>query len=133
MKKLLIALIALTTLAIFVACNPAKDPVKDNLAIGKWEGEVEGAASTVIVLTLEVKSDKTATMVAKLKSNPDIGETYKGSWTATSISEGTISLVNIKEDTETIEGPFKVESGKLTLTIEAFGEPKNIELKKAVK
>lgn len=126
MKKLLIALIALTTLAIFVACNPAKDPVKDNLAIGNWVYETEE-----IVWSLEVKNDKTATMYTKIKEPPEYGTTFKGSWTATSITEGTISLVDINNEEKTFQGPFKAESNTLTITVEDVEEP--IVFKKALK
>ena len=127
MKKLLIALIALTTLAIFVACNPAKDPVKDNLAIGNWVYETED-----IVWSLEVKNDKTATMDTKIKEHPEYDTTFfKGSWTATSITEGTISLVDINNEEKTFQGPFKVESSILTITVEDHEQ--TIEFKNAVK
>lgn len=126
MKKLLIALIALTTLAIFVACNPAKDPVKDNLAIGNWVYETED-----IVWSLEVKNDKTATMDTEIKEHPEHGTTFKGSWPATSITEGTISLVDINNEEKTFQGPFKVESSILTITVEDHEQ--TIEFKKAVK
>ena len=125
MKKLVIVLIALTTLAIFVACNPAKDPVKDNLAIGNWEAEDEDYSMTYY---LEVKNDKTASLTAKHDS--DIVGELTGTWTATSINEGSFSLAGvILGDEEKFEGPFKVESSILTVIIEE--EP--IEFKKAVK
>ena len=129
MKKLMIALIALTTLAIFVACNPAKDPVKDNLAIGNWEGEY-GDEPNKSIIALEVKDDKTATMVVK---NSGVSETvyFEGTWTASSISEGSITLVETTLKVRKLDGLFKVESNMLTITPEAGEE--TIELKKAVK
>ncbi len=126
MKKILIALIVLTTLSIFVACNPAKDPVKDNLAIGNWVYETE-----VIVWSLEVKNDKTATMDTEIKEHPESGTTYKGSWTATSISEGSLLLVETELGINDIKGTFKAESSKLTITVEDHEQ--TIEFKKAVK
>ncbi len=130
MKKLLIALIALTTLAIFVACNPAKDPVKDNLAIGNWEKTTIISEGEKLILFLEVRENKTATLTRNnYYADTDHIITFSGPWTATSISEGSFELES--SSSETIKGTFKATSSSIVLTIDGFSE--TVELTKALK
>jgi len=94
MKKVFIVLVvALMVTCLFVACK--QDPVKDNKAVGTWEGKFEIPPAPELTVTLTVKGDGTFVMEAE-------GEVYdiEGTWTATSINEGTASATVEEEELE---------------------------------
>ena len=76
--------------ALFISCKP--DPVKDNKAIGKWEGEVwlpdAGEAGEYLTIDITVKEDKTfeGNMEAELEAK------FTGTWDATSVNKGTLKF-----------------------------------------
>ena len=76
--------------ALFVSCK--QDPVKDNKAIGRWEGEVwvsgAGQEGEYFNIEMTVKDDKTfeGTIDAELKAK------FTGTWTASSINKGTLKF-----------------------------------------
>lgn len=122
--------IALTTLAIFVACNPAKDPVKDNLAIGNWEKTIIKDEDEKLIYFLEVRENKTATLTWDyFYDDTDHIITFSGPWTATSISEGSFELES--SSSESFKGTFKATSSSIVLSIDGSSEP--VELTKALK
>ena len=78
--------------ALFVSCKP--DPVKDNKAIGKWEGELwlpdAGEAGEYLTITMTVKEDKT--FAGELEYELPDPAKFTGTWTATSINKGTLKF-----------------------------------------
>ena len=81
--------------ALFVSCK--QDPVKDNKAIGRWEGEVwvpgAGQEGEYFNIEMTVKDDKTfeGTIDAELKAK------FTGTWTASSINKGTLKFDALKD------------------------------------
>lgn len=127
MKKLLIVLIALLTLVAFVACDSdsssKKDPAQDNLAIGKWTAiYVDTELNLTTTYNLEINSNKSATMVTSTYSSLDPSYpfvlNFSGTWTATSSTEGTISMTCAELPEETADGSFIATATTLTVTIE---------------
>lgn len=76
--------------ALFVSCKP--DPIKDSKAIGKWFGEfwVSGAGSQgeYFNVTLDVNADQTF----KATIESEIYGTISGTWDATTVNKGTLTI-----------------------------------------
>jgi len=96
--------------ALFVSCKP--DPVKDNKAIGKWEGEVwvpeAGEEGEYFNIEMTVKDDKTFEGII----DAELEAKFTGTWTATSINKGTLKF-DVVEELELPELTFYADDTNL--------------------
>lgn len=106
-KRSLFALciIAIASVALLASCF-MQDPIADNKAIGKWTAQNNMGDK----ITLDVKSDQTLVMTLEQASGEsDFLESFglsgdslvitvTGKWDATSVSEGTMTLDELKTE-----------------------------------
>lgn len=106
-KRSLFALciIAIASVALLASCF-MQDPIADNKAIGKWTAQNNMGDK----ITLDVKSDQTLVMTLEQASGEsDFLESFglsgdslvitvTGKWDATSVSQGTMTLDELKTD-----------------------------------
>ena len=105
-KRSLFALciIAIASIALLASCF-MQDPIADNKAIGKWTAQNNMGDK----ITLDVKSDQTLVMTLEqasgdedflesfgLSDDDSLVITVTGRWDATSVSEGTMTLDQLK-------------------------------------
>ena len=110
MKKRILLICAVLLVSVIALVSCSDDPTKNNKAIGNWFYD-NGYELFHVTISLEVKSDKTCTMVYK---SPETEDTASGTWTATSVTEGTASFTI--EGAGTQSGTFVVNGDKLTFT-----------------
>lgn len=106
-KRSLFALciIAIASVALLASCF-MQDPIADNKAIGKWTAQNNMGDK----ITLDVKSDQTLVMTLEQASGEsDFLESFglsgdslvitvTGKWDATSVSQGTMTLDELKTE-----------------------------------
>ena len=108
-KRSLFALciIAIASVALLASCF-MQDPIADNKAIGKWEATNSSGYKVV----MDVKSDQTFIMSFYLPEEDGGYMEFKGTWDATSVSQGTMSI-KLFEKTTTFS--FTAYDTELTL------------------
>ena len=100
-----LCIIAIASVALLASCF-MQDPIADNKAIGKWTAQNNMGDK----ITLDVKSDQTLVMTLEQASGEsDFLESFglsgdslvitvTGKWDATSVSQGTMTLDELKTE-----------------------------------